>query len=226
MMLKKMIQDAFEQIGQIKSQLMAIAILSVLIVGSFFMMSVYLGESFKIFSRDTVTVGNLPVYIGIVSTIGFLFWAAAFAFCVFAWFNSSYLSPQREFKKFMLASAGFVFMLGSDDIFLFHDEIFPDYFGISEYIVYGTYMVLALVYLIRFRNFILNNTNFLLFLIAMAGFAGSILVDITEKKIIDMFLCEDGSKFVGIVSLAFYYANVMQLELRKNQSLLKPDSFS
>jgi len=167
--------------------------------------------------RDPVLLTQAPFYAGAISNLGALIWCAAASICLFCAALSRQSAakrstPKQSFNKrwdsFLLYSGLMTLMLLADDFFLLHEEVYPNYFFISEKIVLLAYGVIVLLYLAIFRKLILK-TNYLLMLFAFAFFSISIgidLFDINDREII--FLLEDGAKFLGIISWAAYFTNV------------------
>lgn len=145
--------------------------------------------------------GDLPVYTGIVSTIEGLLWCATAAVCLF---TVAVARRKRSTSPLgLLAAAGAVSaLLLADDVFLFHDDVFPHYLGVDEAQVFAAYGVLVTLVVVAFRKTILG-TDYLLLAIALGAFAMSIGVD--QYEAFDPILLEDGAKLVGIVTWAAYF---------------------
>ena len=96
-----------------------------------------------------------------------------------------------------------------DDLFMLHQRIFPNQFGIDEIIVFLFYGLLFLVYLLLFRKVILETDHIYLSL-TVFFFIFSLLVDLlVPETLIPMYhLFEDGPKFFGIVSWFAYQFSV------------------
>ena len=109
----------------------------------------------------------------------------------------------------MLFSGIMTMILVLDDLFLLHEEIFPEHLGIPQKFVLLGYMGLTLVGIVVFRKSILG-TEYLLLLIALGFFGLSVFVDVFDHEIDALighwrYLFEDGFKFLGIVSWLGYY---------------------
>jgi len=103
--------------------------------------------------------------------------------------------------------------LGFDDLFLLHERIFPNYIGVPEKLVLGSYSVFALAYLIRFRTAIFK-TEYPLLGMALFFFGISVIIDAFHSEGRDTAAWEDLPKFVGIVSWFVYFARVSASALR------------
>jgi len=102
-----------------------------------------------------------------------------------------------------------------DDLFLFHDQVFPHRLNIPEYFVYGVYILAPLSLLAYYRRLILS-TEFPLFVAAGCFLGASMLADTLTNASADTsikFLIEDGLKLFGIMSWFIYYVRLCLAEL-------------
>ena len=99
-----------------------------------------------------------------------------------------------------------------DDIFLFHEEVAPNYLHIDEKFVMATYLLLGVAFVFLNRNEILSS-EYLLLLLALAMLGTSIFLDALPIddlglryffKRLEIFL-EDGFKFAGIATWLIYF---------------------
>lgn len=104
---------------------------------------------------------------------------------------------------FLLVGGLISLILLLDDLFLFHEIVFPLYFKIPEKIVFLSYGLMVLGYITRFRKLIFE-TDFIFLLFAFCFFGLSIIIDILDLRVSALF--EDGSKLFGIVSWFGYFA--------------------
>lgn len=97
-------------------------------------------------------------------------------------------------------------MLMVDDVFLGHEIVYPRYLHIPENLVYAVYGAVILWFLYRFLPAILR-TDYVL-LLSLVGFGVSILTDVVYELGLlptqGVFVLEDGSKSIGVVSWAAY----------------------
>jgi hypothetical protein len=160
--------------------------------------------------QDPTTVLEAPFYIGLVSNIGILLWAAAAATCLFI---PTFLPRliNQETRLFLLASGLLTGLLLFDDFFLLHDEILPIHLGISGKLYGIVYILLILLYLYRFQATILQSPYTILIL-ALGFFATSAAVDLTHSLIDNelaksqTLLLEDGAKLMGVAHWLAYFA--------------------
>ena len=154
-------------------------------------------------TRDpSATTGDSP-FIGALSNFGVLFWCASVAICFFTFALLQTTGSLGRFSSFFLFGGLISFILLLDDLFLFHETVFPLYLNIPEKLVFLSYGLLIIGYVVRFRKLILK-TDFIFLILAFGLFGLSIVIDLLELKISILF--EDGSKLFGIVSWFGYFA--------------------
>lgn len=111
--------------------------------------------------------------------------------------------------KFILFGGLLSFILLIDDLFMLHEKVYPYHLGIDQNLVFLSYGFIFITYLVSFRKSIRKtNHNYLSF--AAFFFAVTILIDILPlNHLLPMYyLCEDGPKFLGIVSWFGYQLSV------------------
>ncbi|QQE64717.1 hypothetical protein GFS31_13980 [Leptolyngbya sp. BL0902] len=156
------------------------------------------------FMADPVAVMGQPFYLGFLSQLGIFIWSAMASVCLL----TAQTLPRRPglypIRQFFLGSGILSLVLGFDDVFLLHEEVFPAYLGIPEMMVYALYAGLTLAYLWQFRK-IIRRTDYTLLVVAFVGFALSIGLDILEPPYINPYFFEDGFKFIGLVAWSVYF---------------------
>lgn len=161
-------------------------------------------------TRDPANILNAAFYIGSISSIGILMWTATASLCLFTGFLGWREFPHSALSRFLIASGLLTAALLFDDLFLFHEKVFPHRLHIPEYVLYSTYAFTGLAFLFIFRR-VIKSTRFLV-LFAAGGFLGiSMIVDTLTNNAQDTsikFLVEDGLKFFGIVSWFAYYVQI------------------
>ena len=159
-------------------------------------------------TTDFAAVVKAPVYTALLSQMGIFFWAGSAAICLLSGALLSKNSSWRNYRSFFFASAGISLMLGLDDVFLFHEEVFPN-LGVPQKVVYLTYALAMLVYGFRYLKLLLK-TDYVLFAVAIGCFGLSIFIDIFVRDQSEYIsnLLEDGIKFAGIVFWTSYYFRV------------------
>jgi len=167
------------------------------------------------FTRDPTAIMNAPFYIGIVSNLGILLWSFSAAVCFFCFAILRKDANNKELISFLFFSGIITSILMLDDLFLFHEQIFPVYLQISEkYVLFG-YGIILLLYLARFMRIILK-TEFLLLLFAIGFFSLSLIWDLELFHSPAPFLFEDGFKLFGIFSWFAYFIRINMKWVRYN----------
>lgn len=150
---------------------------------------------------DPAVVTGWPFYLGFVSNVGAVLWAAAASIFLFTYYVHRSNHGDAEWGRFLLCSGVFVSVLGFDDLFMLHDQVFPDYLSISQPLVIGSYAVLALIYVARFAPILLQ-TAYPVFLAAMGMLAFSVALDQLQDHLSFAFFgsgfFEDAAKLLGI----------------------------
>jgi hypothetical protein len=147
----------------------------------------------------------MPVYTGFLSNMGMLFWSSTVAVCFFTATFVARRAATRPTGRFLYASGLLTLFLLMDDLFQLHERVFPLSLGIPEPIVFLGYLSVTFVYLVRFRGVILES-DYLLLGLALGFFGLSVAVDVFTEG--ELYLWEDGAKFVGIVTWLAYFVRV------------------
>ena len=177
--------------------------------------------SLAFFLRDIVATGDLPFFAGFISQIEAILWSASLTVCLF----SLILMQGRNggldaSKRFLLHGGILTGMLLLDDIFLFHEEIAPDYLHIGEKYVIAIYLLMGIIFVFSNLNEILSSEYLILFL-ALAMFGTSIFLDAIPIDDFDLryfweqleLFLEDGFKFAGIATWLTYFVRYVTQKL-------------
>ncbi len=163
--------------------------------------------------------------VGLLSNIGILFWCSSaslylFSFTILRNKKKTDRNQRSDFALFCCFFGFLTLMLLLDDLFLFHEAIFPNLLNISEEVVYTCYLAVIFFGIVRFRKTIVK-TNFYLLLLAFLWFGFSIIIDLFGFSIIVLYepldaivLFEDGFKLLGIVSWFSYCAETCFSHIR------------
>lgn len=165
-------------------------------------------------TRDPVAVTGGAVYIGFLSQTGIFFWAASAAVCLFTAHVLARRPDVAPARNFFFAAGLLSLLLGIDDVFLLHERLLPG-LGIPELVVYGTYVALILLWLVRYRG-IMMRSEYVLLGMALAFFGISVMADALNPDVPGRVLLEDGAKITGIVSWLVYFFRCGALELRND----------
>lgn len=157
-------------------------------------------------TRDPLS--GKPAYLGLLSQVGILAWAAGAAVSLAA--ASALRGTPRG--RFLLGAGALSVVLCIDDAFLLHDEVLP-LIGVPEGFIYVAYIGLIVVFLVTFRRHILQ-TQYAVLMLALAFLALSMVCDAWGLPWLDPYLLEDGAKFVGITLWTAYLCTDAESALR------------
>lgn len=166
-------------------------------------------------TRDPSNILSSPFYLGAISSLGIMLWTATASICIFTGFICQRSGKNLELSHFLLASGLLTTVLMFDDLFLFHEIVFPHRLHVPEYVVYGVYILAPLSLLACYWRLILR-TEFPLFVAAGCFLGASMLADTLTNVSADTsikFLIEDGLKLFGIMSWFIYYVRLCLAEL-------------
>lgn len=158
-------------------------------------------------TRDALAVAEAPLYIGLLSNIGLMIWAAAAAILLFSWALLRRIAPGHVLKPLMLASSLLTVLLLVDDAFMLHEELLPNTLGIPEGLVLGSYAAMGGAYLL-FNWRAMLRTYYLPALIAGGLLGASLAIDVVLPMSSFETFVEDSLKFAGILSWLAYAVTV------------------
>ncbi len=162
--------------------------------------------------RDPNSLGKLPFYAGSVSNAGALLWVATAAICLFTRTLVKARAANDRISGFLLYAAVFTLILMADDLFMLHEGLFRHYIPIHENIIYFSYALTTVLFLVLYRRIILDS-EFVLLILAFTLFGLSVSIDIIQHHIdhdqflaIGGYVLEDGLKLLGIVTWLIYFS--------------------
>ena len=153
------------------------------------------------FSRDLNALSGNPFYFGAITFLCSFFWSFTVAICFF----TSYLLKKSS------AEANYFFIMGIfnlvlllDDVFMIHEEVFPQYLGIPERVLYLLYAAFLGYSSIKYFSLI-RKSNYGVLFPAIILLGSSAFMDILANNILmDKNFYEDVLKLFGTL-LWFYY---------------------
>lgn len=162
---------------------------------------------FDVFSRDTIQLLDGKPYYGIISNIGIILWCATAAILLFSAMLSSKYKDHRQRSLFLFSGGILSLLLLSDDFFMIHDVVFPEYLNIDEKVVYFFYGLSVIIISYLYRKLILNSDYILLILsfVLLGTSAMTDMVLLIGLKLTYPFVVEDSLKFLGIISWFAYF---------------------
>lgn len=205
----------------LKRDSLTLGILAVLglVFGAALVARLRFGIPFAVTMGDPATVAGKPFYIGFVSNVGILLWAATASVFLFTYAALRGSAERRNQGGFLLASGLFVAWLGLDDLFLLHEVVFPEYIGLPQSMVGAAYAAIALLYLAFFRRRIAAGP-YGFFVAALGLLATSLAVDqaadLLDLEFTGLRTLEDAPKLLGIGAwLAYAFHTCMGILTRR-----------
>jgi hypothetical protein len=166
------------------------------------------GVPVSMMTRDIAALGHLHPLAGVLSNLGILLWAATAAICLFvAMTERGRLSA--PVVRCLLFAGLLSAWLTLDDCFQIHEDLSPNYLGVSERYVYLSLALAMVIHLWTSRAVILRSRWSLLAL-AFAFLGASAMLDTLLLRWVQRlgeweFFFEDGSKWLGIVCWNAYH---------------------
>ena len=167
----------------------------------------------NLLTRDPLAIAELPFYFGVVSNIGAIIWSAAASICLFVFFSTDNSVVYKRLRSYLLFSGLLTLMLLLDDLFMLHEQFFPEYLFIPKRIVIISYGALTILHFVVFRR-IVKETEYFILVIAFAFFSVSLFVDSVPSESVTFFwrlmnyVVVDGAKLLGIASWFVYFSRV------------------
>ena len=174
------------------------------------------GKPLSGLTMDPAETFHAVPYVGILSYLGIMLWAATFGVCLIGGLilRQQHCHPGR----FLLATAMFSLLLTLDDALLFHEQIFPHYLHIPQSVVMVGYVVIMTAYLLAFFRLILT-TEYILFVLALISLGISAGMDQLLGPSNLENVIEDCFKFTGIVFWFSYFLSTANEMIQKKPSL-------
>lgn len=167
------------------------------------------GTPMALLTRDLAATTGAKFYIGLLSGLGALLWAAAAAVSLFGSVVLRHVGGQQERAGCLRGAALLLAALGADDFFMLHEVVYPK-FGLEEELLVLFYGGGFLALLLRYRALVLAS-EVLLLLLGGLLFVSSVLVDGFLR---DATALEDILKFAGIACWLSYFWRLALAGLR------------
>jgi hypothetical protein len=157
--------------------------------------------------RDPAAILSGRFYDGFVSNVGVLLWCATSAICLFR--GCELWSRRRNdgAARFLLSAGSLTSIFLLDDLFMAHEQILPDVFGLPEKALLAAYPLLLCAHLLINRQPIMQ-ADVVILLLALGFFAVSNVVDVVVpyhfhdtavgQEVNRGVILEEASKFLGI----------------------------
>lgn len=181
------------------------------------------GVNVQVLVVEPIAEAGLAPYVGVFTYIGVLaLWSGA-TVSLLAAMLARHATPARALARLIAAYGLLLAWLAIDDLFLIHEELglslaealgSPEDRSILEAPVFAVYGLVWLVWLIRFRQTIMQ-TPYLLPLLGIAALGSSVVIDLGEYVFPELagstpwmqttfVAAEELAKFAGILLLASY----------------------
>jgi hypothetical protein len=198
-----------------RAALVAVYGATFLLLAASFALSRATDRPFSDFSRDAIrVVGDAPIYVGVLSNVGVLLWAAAAAACLVAGETLRRLSD--PFAGLLLGAGATSALLACDDLFIVHEKL-DERVGVPQPLTVAAYAALVAWVLYRYRELV-RRTEWKLLAAALVLFVASAILDgLAEETTVlgatTLEGFEDSLKLVGIVTWTAYWARTAVLAL-------------
>ncbi len=165
------------------------------------------GQPVADYLRDPASSTGAHPLLGLVSNVGVLAWCAALSCSLLGvMLLRGARAPAAE-RHFLIGGAALTALLMLDDLFLLHQQLYPQWLGVPEALVLAFYAICGGLWLMHCREQILAS-RIVLLITAVALFSVSLLVDwifVPGPEDTLPYLLEDGAKLLGIASwLGFF----------------------
>jgi hypothetical protein len=186
--------------------LLRVYALPVVAIAALVALKVFAGIPIPYLTRDPWASVEQPFYLGLYSNLNMVLWGLAFgAVWLTYWAQRRRADPPAQ--SFWRRSAITTTLLFLDDLFGFHDAIFPEHLRVPELLVYGSYGMWFLWYFWRSAPVIRRSRDAGLLLSAVAFFALSASIDVGSRwvRLPGHFVWEDGTKLLGVAGWSIYF---------------------
>lgn len=160
--------------------------------------TLFAGISFWYVASDVAYVFGAPVYVGLLSQVGLLLWAAAAAVALLAWRILRRRDDAHEHVPFFRDTGLLTLVLLADDAFMLHEIVVPQLFGLPEVVPLLGIAVLVALWAQRHADVLSASERAVL--LATIGFGAlSVGLDVVQhiRPVIDHDFFEDGAKFIA-----------------------------
>lgn len=170
---------------------------------------------------DPVVLTDSPLYLGAVSFLGVLAWCATAVICLFA---AQLLDPgvAPEARGYLRFAGVLSLVLCLDDLYLLHEEIFPNHLGVPQAVVLAIYAAAAVRMGWHYRG-LLRASEFVLLGLAFGSFAISLAVDLFARGERRFYLVEDGAKLLGVAMWLGFHARLALQAVRRDRTTAAPE---
>lgn len=175
----------------------------------------------KLLTRDPYQAGKMPFYYGYASLFGSAVWicgGAATLAIAFAARTIRDLSWNRPgLFRLALWGGAIGLVMGIDDLLLIHDA-WARRIGIPEILFHAVYAGATVALAATTWRTMLRETAWPLYVITLAGYASSSIIDFIRGEPEVLRQAEDIFKLAAIITWTVYFADVARLLIREQRT--------
>lgn len=155
---------------------------------------------------DPAELTGIPWYLGAVSNINLLIWAAGAALYLVAGIG---LRPRNRRLGTALAAIGVLtIVLALDDLLLLHEIVIPWVVGLPQNATFAAYAGVFAVIVVRYRHEILALPEVSVFAVAALALAASVALDVLGWDTDARRVAEEVCKLLGVTAWSVFPAAV------------------
>lgn len=127
-------------------------------------------------ASDPNEIAGAPVWFGLTALVDFAVWSAGAGAALVGGLQARQRPDPQRLGRFLLQASALTAYLVVDDMFLFHENLYPNVLGIPQKLVMVVYVVLVVAWLVLNRGAIAG-TDFPILLLGGLFFAMSVVMD-------------------------------------------------
>lgn len=171
---------------------------------------------FNVYTRDPIQLLGGKPYVGFISSIGILLWCSSASVLFFSAILAGIQNRPKQIIQFLIYSGAFTSFMLFDDMFLFHDVVFPEYLNISENYFYISYGLILVTFLILYSKILLK-TDYILLVLAFGFFVASAGLDRFTAMVVELpgeYFFEDSFKLLGVICWFAFFTRTSLRQLK------------
>ncbi len=194
-----------EQLSQVLPVLALVMIIAIASIAGIVVIKQLSGVRFPSLTSDPAFATNSKFFIGILSNIGVMLWSSTTAICFFSAAALHSNTASSGLWRFFFWSGMLSLILTLDDSLMFHERLFPRYLNVPERLVYLTYIMSGIAYIVFYFKRILK-TDYILLVLAIIFLGSSVIADQFMEFSDIEYLVEDSLKYTGILFWLAYFS--------------------
>ncbi|HEX2620877.1 MAG TPA: hypothetical protein VHL11_12035 [Phototrophicaceae bacterium] len=180
-------------------------IITVTVIITHFIQSLHLADP----TYDPSSLFKRQFYYDLLDYIDLAGWAAAANLCLLGVIFSGESPMYSTARRFLVVSVFLNGLFLLDEVFMLHMHVLPHLLGLSTTGVMGGFGLLAAVYLLAFRRYILTGTDYLPLIAAFMLLGGALLLDLIVSASAETIILGDGLKRAGIIFWVIYFGRTV-----------------